>query len=81
MFEKVSTDEHAMAHSTPRSAETRRRRVGYLEEALHAEAPAVASEAPTASPGVASEVPVAAPLENVEPELVVANGHVKEVAA
>jgi hypothetical protein len=36
LFEKVSPDEHAMAHSTPRSAETHRRRVQYLEQALHA---------------------------------------------
>ncbi|MBV9323167.1 MAG: ATP-binding protein [Chloroflexi bacterium] len=35
LFDKVSLDEHAMAHST-RTAETRRRRVGYLEHALTA---------------------------------------------
>jgi hypothetical protein len=34
MFEKVSPDEHAMAHSTPRTAETQRRRVRYLEHVL-----------------------------------------------
>ena len=34
LFEKVSPDEHAMAHSTPRTAETQRRRVRYLEHAL-----------------------------------------------
>jgi hypothetical protein len=36
MFEKVSPDEHAMAHSTPRTAETQRRRVRYLEQILAA---------------------------------------------
>jgi hypothetical protein len=34
LFEKVSPDEHAMAHSTPRTANTQRRRVRYLEHAL-----------------------------------------------
>ena len=34
LFEKVSPDEHAMAHSTPRTADTQRRRVRYLEHAL-----------------------------------------------
>jgi hypothetical protein len=34
LFEKVSPDEHAMAHTTPRTAETRRRRIRYLEAAL-----------------------------------------------
>ena len=34
LFGKVSPDEHAMAHTTPRTAETRRRRVRYLEAAL-----------------------------------------------
>jgi hypothetical protein len=34
LFEKVSPDEHAMAHSTPRTAETQRRRVRYLEHAM-----------------------------------------------
>jgi hypothetical protein len=34
LFEKVSPDEHAMAHSTARTAETQRRRVRYLEHAL-----------------------------------------------
>ena len=35
LYEKVSPDEHAMAHTTPRTAETLGRRVGYLEHALH----------------------------------------------
>jgi hypothetical protein len=34
LFDKVSPDEHAMAHTTPRTAEARRRRVSYLEHAL-----------------------------------------------
>jgi hypothetical protein len=34
LFEKVSPDEHAMAHTTPRTADTRRRRIRYLEAAL-----------------------------------------------
>ena len=34
LYDKVSPDEHAMAHSTPRTAETQRRRVHYLEQAL-----------------------------------------------
>jgi hypothetical protein len=34
LFEKVSPDEHLMAHSTPRTAETQRRRVRYLEQAM-----------------------------------------------
>jgi hypothetical protein len=34
LFDKVSPDEHAMAHTTPRTDETRRRRVGYLEHKL-----------------------------------------------
>jgi hypothetical protein len=65
MYEKVSPDEHAMAHSTPRSAETRRRRVAYLEQAL--------------STNSQAESPVDFEAQ-VEPALVVANGHVKEVA-
>jgi hypothetical protein len=36
LFGKVSPDEHTMAHTTPRTAETRRRRVGYLEHKLNA---------------------------------------------
>jgi hypothetical protein len=35
LFDKVSPDEHAMAHTTPRTAETQRRRVRYLEHALN----------------------------------------------
>ena len=34
LYEKVSPDEHQMAHTTPRTAETQRRRVRYLEHAL-----------------------------------------------
>ena len=34
LFDKVSPDEHAMAHTTPRTAESQRRRVRYLEQAL-----------------------------------------------
>jgi hypothetical protein len=34
LFDKVSPDEHAMAHTTPRTAETQRRRVRYLQQAL-----------------------------------------------
>jgi hypothetical protein len=34
LYDKVSPDEHAMAHTTPRTAETQRRRVRYLEQAL-----------------------------------------------
>jgi hypothetical protein len=34
LFDKVSPDEHAMAHTTPRTADTQRRRVRYLEQAL-----------------------------------------------
>ncbi len=36
LFDKVSPDEHAMAHSTPRTAGMQRRRVRYLEQALAA---------------------------------------------
>jgi hypothetical protein len=36
LFDKVSPDEHAMAHTTPRTAETQRRRVRYLEPAMAA---------------------------------------------
>jgi hypothetical protein len=91
MFEKVSADEHAMAHSTPRSAESRRRRVAYLEQALHAEPAAnsdgpaepavVASDAPGGRPMAAADGALGASHQNVEPALVVANGHVKDVAA
>ena len=35
LFDKVSPDEHAMAHTTPRTAETRRRRIHYLEPLLN----------------------------------------------
>lgn len=34
LYDKVSPDEHAMAHTTPQTAETRRRRVRYLGEYL-----------------------------------------------
>ena len=34
LFDKVSPDEHQMAHTTPRTAQTRRRRVRYLEHVL-----------------------------------------------
>lgn len=34
LFDKVSPDEHAMAHSTPRMLETQRRRVRYLEDLI-----------------------------------------------
>jgi hypothetical protein len=47
LFEKVSPDEHSMAHSTPRTAETQRRRIKYLEQAMntgHAAAPRVGVE-------------------------------------
>jgi hypothetical protein len=34
LYDKVSPDEHAMAHTTPRTAQARRRRVRYLEAAM-----------------------------------------------
>jgi hypothetical protein len=37
LFEKVSPDEHAMAHTTPRTATTQRRRVRHIEEAMRQE--------------------------------------------
>jgi hypothetical protein len=55
LFDKVSPDEHAMAHTTPRTAEMRRRRVRYLEHALQNGHPADAEEVmawvQTTSPG------------------------------